>query len=275
MILLQWRPFQRSPALQAQRPPVSNHAAEAGDRRPLMELLRRAIRRLLNILGEQAAVVAANRVPVSVKAAVPAHPSCYISLGLYRRCSPCPSRGHLARPQPSCELDFHTICVKCPLTPEPCGLGRQLVLEAADDFGLREIVEVVFSQPHVSLNASRSVPAGYLSGNTLLPARFSPTPGALLCPHAQSSANFCASCCQTAVPGERAPRSTLPAARCGPRAYRTIPPARGRSLRLLRRRPDAALRLSWPCRWRENRCAYLCLCRPAAGRVGVRSMHQL
>ena len=32
-----------------------------------------------------------------------------------------------------------------------------------------------------------------MSGNTLLAARFSPTLGALLCPHAQSSANFFAS----------------------------------------------------------------------------------
>src|SRR5688572_1530590 len=37
--------------------------------------------------------------------------------------------GQRARPQPSCLFDFHTTCVKCPLTPDPAGLGSQLFLK--------------------------------------------------------------------------------------------------------------------------------------------------
>jgi hypothetical protein len=119
-----------------------------------VELLRRARRRLLDVLREQTVIVAAYRVPLIVKAAVSAHPNCLILFlafvvqfvdafvvleFLYRTSGAAAAELRIGLPHDLREMPVDAFA--------PCAFRETVRLEAADDYGLRKIVEVLLAGP--------------------------------------------------------------------------------------------------------------------------------
>ena len=159
-----------------------------------MEFLCRAIRRLLNILGQLAAVVAARPVP--------AHPA-RVETPIRNDLAFLVLRGAAGATAAECSVAFPDDLREVTVDARSGRLGVTVALEAADYLRLREVVELLFAAPgileRVRVASGRiSVGKHALGGQVLAGAR---------CVAVSARAflgKLLRLLCETAVPGERA-----------------------------------------------------------------------